>query len=384
MSADVFISYSTQDKLAADAVCAILESQGIRCWIAPRDIALGADWTESLVNAIEACPLMVLVFSQHANDSRQIKREVNLAVDSGHTVIPVRVEDVMPSKSLKFSININHWLDAFPPPLENHLHQLVASIHGHLNAMGSKADPAPVAPTQVMASAPAPEPMALEEPEPETPRVEAHDEIVPFAEKDESKPPMSESKALHEITAPPAQPETALQTEAAKPNEPPHDEPSLTSKPPFPTANTKDRLPMIVAGTVFCVVTGYFGIKGLSPWFEESSYYYLRERFSDALFIFFAGYFAILLFFSLQRRKFSRPDVTPAATAFRFMVIMLFWCFVFGAIFTLLAMNFVQLFVPYGTVSPYKLANTYSTIAVLSQYPTVALCVFSKLPFTRK
>jgi hypothetical protein len=140
MAYDAFISYSTQDKLTADAVCGILESQGIRCWIAPRDIALGADWTESLVDAIEQCPVLVLVFSKHANESHQIKREVNLAIDNGRTVIPVRVEDVMPSKSLKFSININHWLDAFPPPLENHLRTLAASIRTHLKAAPEKGE----------------------------------------------------------------------------------------------------------------------------------------------------------------------------------------------------------------------------------------------------
>jgi hypothetical protein len=132
MAYDVFISHSSQDKMTADAVCAILEASGIRCWIAPRDVALGSDWTESIVDAIEACPIMVLVFSKSANDSHQIKREVNLAIDSGRTVIPIRVEDVVPSKSLKFSININHWLDAFPPPLENHLKTLVRSIQALL------------------------------------------------------------------------------------------------------------------------------------------------------------------------------------------------------------------------------------------------------------
>ena len=134
MAHDVFISYSSKDKPTADAVCAVLEAKGIRCWIAPRDIPFGADWTESIVNALEACKIMVLIFSQHANDSIQIKREVNLAVDNGVTVIPLRVEDIMPSKSLKFSITITHWLDAFPPPLENHLDLLAKSIRGHLSA----------------------------------------------------------------------------------------------------------------------------------------------------------------------------------------------------------------------------------------------------------
>ena len=167
MAYDVFISHSRQDKMTADAVCAILEASGIRCWIAPRDVALGSDWTESIVDAIEACPIMVLVFSQHANDSHQIKREVNLAIDSGRTVIPIRVEDVVPSKSLKFSININHWLDAFPPPLENHLKTLVRSIQALLpNSPGRGAveTPALVAeqnPPAELAAAPVPPPEPL-------------------------------------------------------------------------------------------------------------------------------------------------------------------------------------------------------------------------------
>ena len=34
MAHDVFISYSTKDKVIADAICANLENRGIRCWIA--------------------------------------------------------------------------------------------------------------------------------------------------------------------------------------------------------------------------------------------------------------------------------------------------------------------------------------------------------------
>lgn len=39
--AEVFISYSSLNKNIADAVCARLESDGVRCWYAPRDITLG-------------------------------------------------------------------------------------------------------------------------------------------------------------------------------------------------------------------------------------------------------------------------------------------------------------------------------------------------------
>ena len=53
MTHDVFISYSSIDKAAADAACAVFEGEGIRCWIAPRDIPAGAEWAESIINAIE-------------------------------------------------------------------------------------------------------------------------------------------------------------------------------------------------------------------------------------------------------------------------------------------------------------------------------------------
>jgi TIR domain/OmpA family len=125
---DVFISYSSKDKPTADAVCATLEATGIRCWIAPRDIAPGADWGESIVTAIERARVMVLVFSAHANDSPQIKREVERAVHKGIAIIPLRIKDVMPARSLEYFLSTPHWLDAFSPPLERHLQYLAAVV----------------------------------------------------------------------------------------------------------------------------------------------------------------------------------------------------------------------------------------------------------------
>jgi hypothetical protein len=122
---DVFISYSSKDKPAADAACAVLESKGIRCWIAPRDIIPGADWSESIINALNQSRAFVLVFSSYANSSPQIKREVERAVNQRLPVIPLRIEDVAPAKSLEYFISTPHWLDAFSPPLERHLNYLV-------------------------------------------------------------------------------------------------------------------------------------------------------------------------------------------------------------------------------------------------------------------
>lgn len=128
MAHNVFISHSAKDKPTADAVCAVLESKGFRCWVAPRDIIPGKDWGESIVDAIKGARVMVLIFSGHANDSPQIKREVERAVNKGIPIIPFRIEDVEPKASLEYFLSTPHWLDAFTPPLEEHLRYLAQII----------------------------------------------------------------------------------------------------------------------------------------------------------------------------------------------------------------------------------------------------------------
>jgi hypothetical protein len=129
---DVFISYSHHDKPHADAVCATLEAKGIRCWIAPRDVIPGQEWGEAIVDAIRLSRVMVLVFSSHANDSPQIRREVQLAVSAGVVLIPFRIEDVAPAGSLEYFLGVPHWLDAMTPPFEAHLEHLAVAVTSFL------------------------------------------------------------------------------------------------------------------------------------------------------------------------------------------------------------------------------------------------------------
>jgi TIR domain len=128
MAHDAFISYSSKDKPVADAVCANLEANDIRCWIAPRDILPGQDWGEAIIDAINQSRVMVLVFSSSANTSPQIKREVERSVSKGIPIIPFRIEDVPLSKSLEYFISTPHWLDALTQPMEKHLQYLSQTV----------------------------------------------------------------------------------------------------------------------------------------------------------------------------------------------------------------------------------------------------------------
>jgi TIR domain/NACHT domain len=121
MPSMVFISHSSKDRATADAICVHLESAGIKCWIAPRDIEPGATWTKGIMQGLEACRVLILVFSEHANDSDHVEREVAKAFSSGLAVIPFRIKDVLPNQSLSYFLDTVQWLDASAPPLEKHL-----------------------------------------------------------------------------------------------------------------------------------------------------------------------------------------------------------------------------------------------------------------------
>jgi Tfp pilus assembly protein PilF len=138
MAHDVFICYAHQDRTVANAVCATLEAHGIRCWIAPRDILPGSEWGAAIIDALQEAKAMVLVFSSGSNESDQVKREVERAVHQGIAVVPFRIEDVLPNKTLEYFISTQHWLDALTPPLEDHLAHLAETLTVLLAKKGGK------------------------------------------------------------------------------------------------------------------------------------------------------------------------------------------------------------------------------------------------------
>ena len=128
MAHKVFICHSAKDKRIADVACAALEQRRIPCWIAPRDILAGEEYGKSIIEALASCQIVLLIFSAHANDSPQVRREIERAVSKGKIIVPFRIEDVMPSDAMEFALSNTHWLDALTPPLERYLLELCDTI----------------------------------------------------------------------------------------------------------------------------------------------------------------------------------------------------------------------------------------------------------------
>jgi formylglycine-generating enzyme required for sulfatase activity len=143
MTYHVFISHSSKDKALADAVCAALEANGVRCWIAPRDILPSESWAAAILRGISQSKMMVLIFSANANGSHHVHREVERAVAHTMPVLPVRVEDVLPAAELEYFLSSAHWLNALKPPFEQHLRDLSATVRAVLEAKGASPGPVP-------------------------------------------------------------------------------------------------------------------------------------------------------------------------------------------------------------------------------------------------
>lgn len=76
---DVYICCSTKDAEIAKDICGYLEANGIRCWIANRDIGIGELWAEKIREAIRNSSVFMILCSAHCYHSSECSNELGLA-----------------------------------------------------------------------------------------------------------------------------------------------------------------------------------------------------------------------------------------------------------------------------------------------------------------
>lgn len=116
MKYDVFISYSSNDQKVVEGLCAYLEAHNIRCFVAYRDIPRGVVWARAIVEALDNSRMMVVVFSEHFNNSDQVDREIELASEDKKPILTFRISDDAFKGAKKYYLKNINWIDAFPNP----------------------------------------------------------------------------------------------------------------------------------------------------------------------------------------------------------------------------------------------------------------------------
>ena len=156
MPHDVFLCYATEEIAQATQTREALEQEGVRCWMAARDIEGGRDYAEAILKAIAEAEVVVLLFSAHANGSPHVRRELERAVSQERPIVTVRIDTSAPSGAVEYYITGAHWLEAMIPPFEQHLPKVVGSVRSLLDDAGARpARPAaPVEPSPAIEPSP--------------------------------------------------------------------------------------------------------------------------------------------------------------------------------------------------------------------------------------
>ena len=123
----VFISHSSKDAPLAQLICHRLEENGVRCWIAPRDIQ-HEDWAGSIMDGLARSDVCVIIVGEHAADSPEVLKEITEATRSCQYIIPFKVDSIELSPKMRYHLGPCHWLDASTPPIEQRVSELLHRI----------------------------------------------------------------------------------------------------------------------------------------------------------------------------------------------------------------------------------------------------------------
>ena len=89
---NLFISHSSLDKDYVEQLIIQLKDHNIDTWYSKEDIPKGSFWTAEIRKAISRCDWLVVIVSENSAKSKWCRREIDLAVASGHLdgkIIPV-------------------------------------------------------------------------------------------------------------------------------------------------------------------------------------------------------------------------------------------------------------------------------------------------------
>ena len=140
MAVKVFVSYSSADASLASSLYAYLNGRGIHAVKAPDDIRPGEDWACSITGMIESASHMVLVWTRHSMASKEVSKELTLAMQSHTVIIPFQVEDLAPEGAWRYHLANLHWLQAYSMDHDSACHNLVELIQGVAPPLISPAD----------------------------------------------------------------------------------------------------------------------------------------------------------------------------------------------------------------------------------------------------
>ncbi len=126
--ADVFLSYSREDKARVLDIASKLRGAGVSVWIDQGGIDGAALWGETIVNALEAAKVLLLMVSPSAVASHNVAKEVMLTSERKGHILPVHLEPTTIPPSLKYPLAGIQHIELFHGDPDTNLQAILQSL----------------------------------------------------------------------------------------------------------------------------------------------------------------------------------------------------------------------------------------------------------------
>ena len=104
MSADVFISYSSNDQDRVVKLADRLRAAGVSIWVDESGIGAATLWSKEIAGAIKGCKVLVLMVTPNSVTSKNVVKEVSLAAEQNKQILPVILEPTQIPEALEYHL----------------------------------------------------------------------------------------------------------------------------------------------------------------------------------------------------------------------------------------------------------------------------------------
>ena len=101
----IFISYARADSRVVDQLVKQIEKAGHQVWIDRGGIQAGEQWRASIVEAIEAADVVVVILSNESVKSDNLRKDVDLSETKRRPILPVMIEKVDIPPGLEYQLS---------------------------------------------------------------------------------------------------------------------------------------------------------------------------------------------------------------------------------------------------------------------------------------
>lgn len=95
-SIEIFLSYSSKDKVVAGEIKSQLDDFGLEAFLAHEDIAPSLEWQEVILQRLESCNIFIPLISQNFKESDWTNQEAGIAFSKRNLIIPLSLGGIAP------------------------------------------------------------------------------------------------------------------------------------------------------------------------------------------------------------------------------------------------------------------------------------------------